>query len=105
MMALINATFAMLEDIGLARTQSIFSRVWLGRSDSYYAYLKSSRTVPSLGCLIYLSERLTELCSARYEILSMNRDDLARTRALSEMSVKILCAVLNSAKARRLRSR
>jgi hypothetical protein len=91
----------MLEDVGLARTQDIFSRVWLGQSAGYYGYLKSSGAVPSVGCLIYLSERLTDVCWEGYKIKSLSREQLARTRAISEMSMEIVRSVLDSAKDRR----
>ena len=47
-----------LTDLGFCKSQAEYSRDWLGRSDAYFAYLKSSRAPVALSAIGMLIGRL-----------------------------------------------
>ncbi len=50
-----------LWEFNAVRSESDFSRLWLGKSRSYYAMLKSAGKQPSLSALLTLHEEVTSL--------------------------------------------
>jgi hypothetical protein len=58
MLDLLESTFLLLVDAQLVKTQTEFSCQWLGQSESYFAFLRSSKTSPSLECMAHLGNRL-----------------------------------------------
>ncbi len=79
--------FEALKQCRLVWSQYEFSRDWLGRSKSYYAYLKSSNAVPSTDALATLVVHLDRYCgdaalseggrqSADYARLKASRDEI-----------------------------
>ena len=51
-----------LHDLGFCPTQSEFSREWLGRSEGYFAYLKSSNAPVCLSAVGMLIGRIRSIC-------------------------------------------
>ena len=51
-------TYDLLVELGACHTQAEYSRDWLGRSDGYFAYLKSTGDRPSLSAIGMLIGRL-----------------------------------------------
>lgn len=49
-----------VRDYGMCRNQADFSRNWLGRSECYLSYLRSSGAKPSLASVGFLAKQLKE---------------------------------------------
>ncbi len=49
-----------LRSYGMCRNQADFSRDWLGRSECYLSYLRSTGAKPSLASLGFLAKKLKE---------------------------------------------
>lgn len=57
-MTTLDEVYDALLELGYCRNQQDFSRNWLGRSGSYFAYLKSTRARPSPSSLGMLAAQL-----------------------------------------------
>ena len=58
----LDIAFKTLKQCGLVWSQYEFSTRWLGRSESYYAYVKSAHALPSTDVLATLIVHLDEFC-------------------------------------------
>jgi hypothetical protein len=57
-MTMLDEIYTTLKDHGFCADQQDFSREWLGRSEGYYAYLRSSGARPSTTSLALLAARI-----------------------------------------------
>lgn len=73
-----------LKGLGLCATQDDFSRDWLGRSDGYFAYLKSSGEPICLSAVGMLIGRLKCVCPTGDE--SSLFEERARIRLAMKMA-------------------
>ena len=58
----LNEIYEMLVELGLCKTQIDFSVNWLGKSPTYFAYLKSSGQGPALAAIGTMIGRLQSIC-------------------------------------------
>jgi hypothetical protein len=64
MLDFLESAFLLLIDAQLVRTQTEFSCLWLGQSESDFAFLRSSKANPSLECIAHLGNRLIDAANA-----------------------------------------
>jgi hypothetical protein len=100
-MILINEAFDLLTGSGLITTQDGFSRNWLCQSAGYFAYLKSTGAMPSLGSIACLGEKLKE---ASFIVAGLEPLTDARHRLRQQMfdlGMKLSMSVVREALLRR----
>src|SRR5471030_3076978 len=57
------SVYLLLDDFGICSSEHVYSVQWLGRSRTYYAYLKSTGNEPCVECLLYLMVKLTHVAA------------------------------------------
>jgi hypothetical protein len=100
MITLINSAFRLLIESGLVRTAAVFSRQWLGQSNGYYAYLRSSGCEPSIGSLAYLGEKLTDTSSLLLRFRPLTAVQARYRKDVFDLGMKLKLAVVKEALAR-----
>jgi hypothetical protein len=98
------SVYALLSDFALCNSEHVFSVDFLGRSRTYFAYLKSSKNRPAIEALVFLAAKLvdvyTELLSSKFVTAELRR----KAQELRQAGNDILKLAIQTAQARALQS-
>jgi hypothetical protein len=93
-MDMLERAFTFLTDIGACRTQTEFSREWLGGSDHYFAYLRCAEAQPSLSTISHLGQQMVEIGSSMRSLHGRTRETDGQARAMFDLGLEMaLCVV------------
>jgi len=82
------SVYALLRNCDLCKSERTFSVEFLGRSRTYFAYLKSSKNYPCIEALVFLSVRLKDASASL--IYARSADLRSRAAVLHDAGAAIL---------------
>jgi hypothetical protein len=89
--------YALLCDFDLCKSERVFSVELLGRSHTYFAYLKSSKNYPYVEALVFLSVRLKDASASL--VYGRSADLRSRAAVLHDAGAAILILACQQAMA------
>jgi hypothetical protein len=94
------SVYALLCDFDLCKSEHVFSVEFLGRSRTYFAYLKSSKNRPAVEALVFLAAKLLDVSTGLLSSQAVTTELRCKTEKLRQAAGDILKLAVQTAQAR-----